>query len=97
MPIDLSEIYSLSEFQRNTRDHITKLKATRNSVVLTVSGQAEVVVQSAAAYQNLLEDQETLETIRSISRGLEQAERGEGRSMREFLLALANEQGASLS
>jgi hypothetical protein len=45
MAIDLSDIYSLSEFQRNTRDHISKLKATGNPAVLTVNGQAEVVVQ----------------------------------------------------
>jgi PHD/YefM family antitoxin component YafN of YafNO toxin-antitoxin module len=96
MALDLSNIYSLSEFQRNTRDHITKLKRTGNPAVLTVNGQAEVVVQSADAYQKLLDDQELLESIRGVSRGLEQARRGEGRPMREFLEALANERGISL-
>jgi PHD/YefM family antitoxin component YafN of YafNO toxin-antitoxin module len=94
--IDLSNIYSLSEFQRNTRDHISKLKQTGDPAVLTVNGQAEVVVQSAEAYQKLLDDQELLESIRSVSRGLEQAKRGEGRPIREFLEALALEHGISL-
>lgn len=96
MALNLSDIYSLSEFQRNTRDHITKLKATGNPAILTVNGQAEVVVQSAEAYQRLIDDQEILENLRSISRGLEQAKRGEGRPMREFLETLAGEHGITL-
>ena len=96
MPIDLAQIHSLSEFQRNTKDHILKLKATGKPAVLTVNGQAEVVVQSAEAYQKLLDDRELLESIRGISRGLEQAKPGKGRSMREFLEALAGEYGLSL-
>ena len=96
MAIDLSNIYSLSEFQRNTRDHISKLKQTGHPAVLTVNGQAEVVVQSAEAYQKLLDDQELLESIRGVSLGLEQAKRGEGRPIREFLRALASEHGISL-
>ena len=41
-------------------------------------------------------DQHLLESIRDISRGLEQAKRKEGRPMREFLEALASEHGISL-
>ena len=96
MTVDLSNIYSLSDFQRNTRDHIAKLKQTGTPAVLTVNGQAEVVVQSAEAYQKLLEDQELLQSVRTISRSLEQAKRGEGRPMRAFLEALASEHGISL-
>ena len=96
MALDLSNIYSLSEFQRNTRDHISKLKSSGAPVVLTVNGQAEVVVQSAEAYQKLLDDQSLLESLRSVSRGMEQAKRGEGRSLREFLEILGNEHGISL-
>ena len=96
MAIDLAQIHSLSDFQRNTKDHLRKLKKTGKPAVLTVNGQAEVVVQSAEAYQRLLDDHELLESIRGISRGLEQAKRGKGRPMRDFLEALASEQGLSL-
>ncbi|SRR6266404_1976718 len=96
MELDLGSIHSLSDFQRNAKDHIRKLKRSGKPAVLTVNGQAEVVVQSAEAYQKLLDDRELLDSIRGISRGLEQARRGEGRSMREFLEALANEHGVSL-
>lgn len=48
--IDLKDIYSLSEFQRNTRAHVEHLKQTGRPEVLTVHGQAELVVQHAEAY-----------------------------------------------
>jgi hypothetical protein len=63
--------------------------------VLTVNGQAPIVVRSADAYQKLLDGQELLEGLRSVSRGLEQAKRGEGCPMREFLETLANVHGIS--
>ena len=96
MAIELSDIHSLSDFQRHTRDHIRKLKESGKPAVLTVNGEAEVVVQSAQAYQKLIDDQEVLESIRSIGRGLEQAKRGEGQPMREFLATLAHEHGITL-
>ncbi len=96
MHLDVSNIQSLSEFQRNAKKHIRRLKASGKPAVLTVNGQAEVVVQSAEAYQKLLDDQELLESIRGVSRGLEQAKRGEGQPMRKFLEALAREHGISL-
>ena len=96
MAIELANIQSLSDFQRNTRTHIRKLKKSGKPVVLTVNGQAEIVVQSSAAYQKLLDDHETLQSIRSITRGLDQAARGEGRPIREFVEELALKHGVSL-
>ena len=64
--------------------------------ILTVNGQAAVVVQSAEAYQRLLDDQESLADIRRISRGLEQARRKRGRPMRQFLKDLAKEHRVTL-
>jgi prevent-host-death family protein len=96
MALTLADIHSLSDFQRNAKQYIRKLKQTGKPAVLTVNGEAEVVVQSAEAYQKLLDDRDLLDSIRDISRGLEQAKRGEGRAMREFLEALAKEHGISL-
>ena len=52
MALDLVNIHSLSEFQRNTKEHIRKLKRSGKPAVLTVNGEAELVVQSAEAYQS---------------------------------------------
>ena len=96
MSIELTSIHALSEFNRNSKQFIQKLKKTGKPAVLTVNGQAEVVIQSAEAYQKLLDDQQFLDSIRGIGRGLEQAKRGEGRSMRALLEELAGKRGISL-
>lgn len=94
--IDLENIYALSEFNRNSKDFIRKLKKSGKPAVLTVNGQAEVVIQSAESYQKLLSDQEFLDVIRGIGHGLEQSRKGEGRPMRGLLEELANKRGISL-
>ena len=58
--IALEDIRSLTDFQRNTKSHLKRLKATGRPEVLTVNGKAELIVQDAAAYE------ETLDAIRGI-------------------------------
>lgn len=96
MGIDPENIHALSAFQRNSKGFIRELKKSGRPAVLTVNGEAEVVVQSAEAYRKLQESHELLERIRGISRGLDEAKRGEGRPLRALLQELANEHGISL-
>ena len=53
-------------------------------------------MSTAESDQSLLRDRELQERLRSISRGLDQANRGEGRPMRQFVEELAQEHGISL-
>ena len=94
--VDLNNIHPVTDFTRKTKEHIAWLKKTGKPEVLTVNGQAEIVVQSAKAYQKLLESAQLAETLAGIQRGLDQAKRGEGRPMREFLAELAAKHGVSL-
>jgi PHD/YefM family antitoxin component YafN of YafNO toxin-antitoxin module len=59
--LDLRQVYSLTDFLRNHREHIARLSESRAPIVLTVKGKAAVVVQDAAAYQDLLERLERAE------------------------------------
>jgi PHD/YefM family antitoxin component YafN of YafNO toxin-antitoxin module len=93
--INLQDIRSLTEFQRNSRQFLQHLKETRNPLVLTVNGKAEVVVQDAEAYQLLLDRLERAEAIAAIRQGLAEFERGEGRSAREALEELRVKHGIS--
>jgi PHD/YefM family antitoxin component YafN of YafNO toxin-antitoxin module len=77
--IALQDIRSLTDFQRNTKAHLKRLKSTGRPVVLTVNGQAELIVQNAAAYE------ETLDAIRGIQRGLDAMEAGTGKPFRQAL------------
>jgi antitoxin Phd_YefM of type II toxin-antitoxin system len=48
------DIGSLTNFNRNTKAHLKRLRRTGRPELLTVNGKAEVVVQSASAYQKLI-------------------------------------------
>ena len=58
------DIGSLTDFARNAKAHLKRLKRTGRPELLTVNGKAEVVVQNAAAYQRLIESLERLERKR---------------------------------
>ena len=76
--IDLREVRSVTEFQRNLKNYVGRLKETRTPLVLTVNGRAELIVQDADSYQTLLDRLERAETVAAIRQGMEQFERGEG-------------------
>lgn len=82
--IDLRNIRSLSDFQRNTRKHIARLKKSGQPEVLTVNGQAQLVVQDAASYQQLLDEVERLKTIEALKEGLAQSDAGDVVSLEQF-------------
>lgn len=75
--LDAREIHSLTDFLRNHKAHVARLKKTRAPEVLTVNGKAEVVVQDATSYQLMLERLRHMETIAAIQEGMASAERGE--------------------
>ena len=77
--IALQDIRSLTDFQRNTKTHLKRLKASGRPEVLTVNGKAELIVQDAAAYE------ETLDAIRGIQRGLDAMKAGTGKPFRQAL------------
>jgi len=69
--INLSQdIQPLSTFKRNTNELITQMRNTGNPIVLTINGKAELVVQDAASYQQLLNKIEELKTIVELEKGL---------------------------
>ena len=52
---------SLTDFKRNVKHFIERIKATTSPLVLTVNGRAEVVVQDASAFQEIIDKLERTE------------------------------------
>jgi PHD/YefM family antitoxin component YafN of YafNO toxin-antitoxin module len=94
--IKLSDIHPVTDFTRKTKAYIQRLKKTGNPEVLTVNGQAEVVIQSAGAYQKLLDAAELAETLPILQRSLAEAKQGKGRPARDFLKEIAATAGVEL-
>jgi PHD/YefM family antitoxin component YafN of YafNO toxin-antitoxin module len=83
--IQLTDIHSLSDFQRNAKTHLKQMKKTGRPRILTINGKAELIVQDAKSYQKLLDAVERLESIEGIKRGLASLQRGEGRPIEDAL------------
>jgi PHD/YefM family antitoxin component YafN of YafNO toxin-antitoxin module len=77
--IALQDIRSLTDFQRNTKAHLRRLKSSGRPIVLTVNGRAELIVQDAAAFEDMLD------AIRGIQRGLDEMKAGKGEPARKVL------------
>ena len=93
--INLKDIRSLTDFQRNAKQYLQHIRESRNPIVLTVNGKAEMVVQDAEAYQDLLDRLEKAETIAAIRQGLDEFERGEGLPAQAALETLRAKHGIS--
>jgi len=93
--INLDDIQSLTDFKRNTTKYLKKMKKSRSPVVLTVNGRAELVVQDAKAYQEMLDRVERAETVAALRKGIEEFERGESRPARKALEELRRKHGIS--
>ena len=93
--IDLREVRSVTEFQRNLKDYLGRLKEKKTPLVLTVNGRAELVVQDAHSYQTLLDRLERAETVAAIRQGMEQFERGKGMPLKQAERRLRKRHGFS--
>jgi PHD/YefM family antitoxin component YafN of YafNO toxin-antitoxin module len=83
--LDISrDIKSLTAFKRNTLEFIHQLKETGKPIVLTINGEAELVVQDAKSYQKLLELVDRLETLAGIRAGIEDMRAGRTKTVEEL-------------
>lgn len=83
--VRLDDIQSLTEFQRNAREHIKRLKQTGRPEILTVNGQAELVVQDARSYQKLLDRAEEAEQRERLHRSIADYRAGRVRDVDDVL------------
>jgi prevent-host-death family protein len=82
---DLREVRSVTEFQRNLKSYVGKLKKKKTPIVLTVNGRAELVVQDATSYQALLDRLESAEIVAACRESMAQFDRGEGIPLEEAM------------
>ena len=94
MSVDVIDIHSLSGFQCNTKQYVNDLKGSHRLVVVTINGDAVLVVQDAAAYQELLDELEIARSVKVMKQRVEQfAEDGIEFNSKEALGQLGKELG----
>ncbi|MBR8835143.1 MAG: type II toxin-antitoxin system Phd/YefM family antitoxin [Stigonema ocellatum SAG 48.90 = DSM 106950] len=87
--INLENIHPLTDFKRNVKQFIEQIKATKSPLILTVNGKAEIVIQDALSFQEMMRRLESseaevrklkLEALqRDIALGVEQLQNGQYR------------------
>ena len=59
----MKDIYPVSDFSRKPAEHIKRLKKTGQPEILTVNGKAELVIQDAKTYEEMVTLLSTLEKV----------------------------------
>jgi hypothetical protein len=93
--LDARQIHPFTDFPRNHKAHVTRLKKTRSPEVLTVNGKAQLVVQDAESYQLLLDRLHHMESLAAIQEGMTSAERGELKPATQVLAEMRARYGLS--
>lgn len=74
--IRATDIHSLTEFTRNAKTYIQKIKETKNPVAITINGEAEVVIQDARSYQLMIDELERAQFVQAIRLSEEDVKHG---------------------
>ena len=82
--LETQNIHSLTDFLRNHKSHMARLKETRLPAALTVNGKAEVVLLDAETYQEMANKIERMETIAAIREGMAAVKRGDVQPADQF-------------
>lgn len=89
------DIQSLSVFKRDTAKFRRQLKKTKQPIVLTVNGKADMVVIDADSYDEYLREKDRQETIAAIKRGIADADAGRVTNAETFFRQFERKYGIS--
>ncbi len=81
--IDPKDVHSLSDFQRNAKEHLRRLKKSGRVSLLTVNGKGAVIVQDAEAFSRMIAQYEREHLMEAVRVGIEQMEAGKGIPLEE--------------
>lgn len=88
-----NDIQPLTTFRNNSVRMMKQLKRTGRPIVLTVNGKSEAVVQSADAYQRLLDLAAEADVIEAIRQGDEDVAMGRTRPAAETFSEIRKKYG----
>lgn len=74
--LSLNRVHSLTDFLRNHKVFVERLKGSPMPDVLTVNGRPELVLQSADSYQALLDRLERAENVAGLKTAYAEVNKG---------------------
>lgn len=79
--VDVNRIHPVTDFVRNYKSYLSRIRDTRRPEVLTVNGVAECVLVDAASYQEMHDAWEEAKFIKAVNEGIESMKSDEGQSV----------------
>jgi PHD/YefM family antitoxin component YafN of YafNO toxin-antitoxin module len=73
--IEAQQTHSLSDFIKDPKTHVARIKQTHTPEVLTINGRAEVVLLDTETYENLMEQLQNSKTIASLRMHMAKAQK----------------------
>jgi len=86
----MKDIYPVSDFSRKPAEHIKRLKETGQPEILTVNGRAELVIQDAQSYEEMID---LLDTLEKITTAAKSHDKGQGIPANEFFSKFEKKHG----
>jgi prevent-host-death family protein len=86
-----SDITSFSDFRARLRDHLDQRKATGRPLFVTTNGEAEAVVLSPAAFDELTDLAELARSMATLDRSEQDIRSGRTRSAKSALRQIAHD------
>ena len=81
--IKIAQIHPVSDFVRNYKTYLDRIKLTKNSEVLTVNGKPECVLVDAEVFQLMSDAYEEARFVKAVNEGIESMNRGEGKPVEQ--------------
>ncbi|MEA2554141.1 MAG: hypothetical protein QOJ65_2317 [Fimbriimonadaceae bacterium] len=73
----------MSDFVRNYKAFLQRIKQTGRPEVLTVNGRPEYVILDAESYQKIADELERARFVQAVREGIDQMKAGDGASPKE--------------
>lgn len=77
--INLSQIHPVSDFVRNYKTFLTRIKTTGQPEVLTVNGKPECVLVDAKSFQEMTDALEQVRFVKAVQAGIDSMNSGTGK------------------
>jgi len=81
--VDLAHIHPVTDFVRNYKTFLSRIKETGKPEVLTVNGKPEYVVLDVSSYQAIEEELERARFVAVVNRGIDDMNEGRGKPVDE--------------
>ena len=91
-----TDITSFTEHRQHLREHLRRVRETGRPLYITTNGQANAVVLSPEAYDELADKAELVESLLMLDRSTADIQAGRTESAKEALKRIADELGLTL-